>query len=279
MNEDSSTNNDMFACPRCRSSLETHSKDMLRCTRCYHEYPVVQKIPRLLPYRPEDAAPTEYDILSQGDGDEHTKASYRFAGQQRAMASAFKQIMTAFAPTSGSILDVGCGRGFFSKDFVGTHSVAGLDLSADLLVTAHKRGIVAVQGDAMAIPFPDHAFDIVLCPEFVQMFDDPEPIVRELARVCRTGGIIILSTLYARSIFRRVYRLRRFLSHQARDRQKTAILRNDKDLAALIDDSSLALEKTAWTHFPTARMIARKAGVAHPAPALASNIILILRRL
>lgn len=219
-----------------------------------------------------------YDQLAAGDGAEHSKARYRFASQQRRMADVFEELVRTHAPIGGNLLDIGCGRGVFSAPFAKSYVVTGIDLSADLLVTARGRGIRALQADASAIPIEDHAFDTVLCPEFLQMMSDPAPVVREAARVCRPGGTIILSTLYARSLLRRIYRLRRYVSTEAGRLQKAAILRSEADLRAIIAPEALKIEQMAWTHFPSKVIVRRPAGGCHPLPFLASNIVLVLKR-
>lgn len=78
--------------------------------------------------------------------------------------------------------------------------VVGLDYVPALLARGRRRleaeGLVAelVEGDAEAIPFPDGHFDAVLSV-FGSMFaPDHEQTAAELARVCRPGGRIALTT-------------------------------------------------------------------------------------
>jgi len=52
-------------------------------------------------------------------------------------------------------------------------------------------------GSALALPFEPNTFDVVACGELIEHFADPAPLVAELARVCKIGGRIIISTLDA----------------------------------------------------------------------------------
>lgn len=52
-------------------------------------------------------------------------------------------------------------------------------------------------GSALALPFEANTFDVVACGELIEHFADPRPLVAELARVCKIGGRVIISTLDA----------------------------------------------------------------------------------
>ncbi|MEI6453788.1 MAG: class I SAM-dependent methyltransferase [Actinomycetes bacterium] len=51
----------------------------------------------------------------------------------------------------------------------------------------------AVQGNALSLPFPDGAFDRVICSEVLEHIPDDEGAMRELARVLRTGGTMAVT--------------------------------------------------------------------------------------
>jgi ubiquinone/menaquinone biosynthesis C-methylase UbiE len=96
-----------------------------------------------------------------------------------------------------SVLDVACGTGVVTRlaaEQSGNGRVVGLDLNADMLRVA--RGVTHVggisiewyEGSALALPFKDGAFNIVLCQLGLQFFPDKYLALHEMARVLSFGG-------------------------------------------------------------------------------------------
>src|SRR5262249_46338280 len=96
-------------------------------------------------------------------------------------------------------LDVACGTGFVARlaaDRVAPDGrVVGIDLNAGMIERARKASTAARgttiewrTGDAIALPFENAAFDVVLCQQGVQFFPDRVKGLREMRRVLRPGG-------------------------------------------------------------------------------------------
>ena len=101
-----------------------------------------------------------------------------------------------------SVLDVACGTGVVTRlaaQRSGNGRVVGLDLNADMLRVA--RGVAPVdgvsiewcEGSALALPFEEGAFNIVLCQLGLQFFPDKSLALHEMARVLSFGGQALLS--------------------------------------------------------------------------------------
>jgi malonyl-CoA O-methyltransferase len=78
--------------------------------------------------------------------------------------------------------------------------VIAVDFSAGMLqVVRSKRTLLskryAVQADARALPFADTSVDVIFCNLMLPWIDDPSAVFAEVARVLRTGGLFVFSTL------------------------------------------------------------------------------------
>jgi SAM-dependent methyltransferase len=102
------------------------------------------------------------------------------------------------APKTGlEWLDVGCGNGAFTELLVercAVRSVVGIDPSEEQLAYARGRPASRVaefrQGDALALPFPDDAFDAAIMALVLFFLPDPKKGVAEMVRVIRPGGVV-----------------------------------------------------------------------------------------
>ena len=99
-------------------------------------------------------------------------------------------------PSEGVALEVGCGSARLSG-LVGAEGLraVGLDycakatsLAQATFVQAGVRGD-AVMGDAFRLPFRDESLDVVLSTGLLEHFEEPGPIVGEMVRVLRPGGL------------------------------------------------------------------------------------------
>jgi arsenite methyltransferase len=108
----------------------------------------------------------------------------------------------ALAAQSGDrVLDVGCGPGFFVRELLETvgprGSVTGVDLSPDMLAAAAGRAqgygnVEFVQSAAAPLPVEDASFDRALSVQVLEYVEDVPEALRELHRVLRPGGRVVV---------------------------------------------------------------------------------------
>lgn len=120
---------------------------------------------------------------------------------QRDVGQRLLQRLDAVAGPVASVLDLGCGTGYFLPDlarrFPGAHYI-GLDIATGMLAYARRergRDGCWVAGDAEQLPLAAGSVDLVFSSLAIQWCQQPEALFAELARVLRPGGTCVFSTL------------------------------------------------------------------------------------
>jgi ubiquinone/menaquinone biosynthesis C-methylase UbiE len=92
------------------------------------------------------------------------------------------------------LLDAGCGPGGNGAWMAAHGRVVGIDVSADALrfVKARRPGIVPTRANLAQLPFADEMFDIVVEITVLSAVQDDASSMRELARVLKPGGAVLL---------------------------------------------------------------------------------------
>lgn len=96
-------------------------------------------------------------------------------------------------------LDVGCGNGFITEYIAsGFNEVVGIDMERDRLedFRTHARGnprYRIMEMSAAELEFSNDCFSFITSFEVLEHVADLEKSVQEIARVCRRGGVLIIS--------------------------------------------------------------------------------------
>jgi phosphatidylethanolamine/phosphatidyl-N-methylethanolamine N-methyltransferase len=97
------------------------------------------------------------------------------------------------------VLEVGVGTGINVDLYPADCAVTGIDLSSSMLEKARERvarrgvrNVRLLQMDAASLKFADDSFDIVYAPYVISVVPDPVAVTREMRRVCRPGGRIVI---------------------------------------------------------------------------------------
>jgi ubiquinone/menaquinone biosynthesis C-methylase UbiE len=109
-----------------------------------------------------------------------------------------------------SVLDVGCGTGRHAVRLAGAGAtVEALDFSAGMLQRAREKAGAAkvsfrVHDLSEPLPFPVGTFDRVICGLVVDHIADLNGLFREMLRVCRPSGCVVVSVMHPAMMLRGV---------------------------------------------------------------------------
>jgi SAM-dependent methyltransferase len=102
----------------------------------------------------------------------------------------WKAIQEVAPDLQGDLLDVGCGRKPYKKLF-NVSSYTGMDIENP--GHSHQGEDIDVFYDGKTFPFQDNAFDSILCNQVLEHVFNPESFLKEINRVLKPGGKILLS--------------------------------------------------------------------------------------
>lgn len=109
-------------------------------------------------------------------------------------------------PPSSTILEVGCGLGFFGKRVQRYFSYVGLDIAHDAITYAREinRIGVVVEGKAESLPFEDESFDALVAFDVIEHLNNAILFFREAYRALKPFGLMVVTTPNIRSFGSRI---------------------------------------------------------------------------
>ena len=100
------------------------------------------------------------------------------------------------------VLDIGTGTANYLMELARMGlDCTGLDVSENMVLRAKEKSgkeklkLKLVLASAEALPFPERHFDLVISVTAFEFFPHPRRAVREMIRVCKPGGRIVVSVL------------------------------------------------------------------------------------
>jgi len=116
-----------------------------------------------------------------------------YTGRRKILTRFVEDICRRVTDRRPRILDVGCGTGANLLMLSKYGDAEGVDVSEDALAFCRERGLANVKlGAAEALPYDDGTFDLVTALDVVEHLDDDLAGLREMRRVLRPGGRVLL---------------------------------------------------------------------------------------
>ena len=132
-----------------------------------------------------------YDIFADGI---NRKAN-------RALCAAVRELISP----ADDVLECACGTGLLTTVIAPRcKRLTATDFSAAMLRRAKKKcakfgNVQLAQADILHLDYPDGRFDAVVAANVIHLLDEPLRALRELDRVCRPGGRLIIPTYMNRT--------------------------------------------------------------------------------
>lgn len=183
------------------------SAGRLTCRRCGTAFPVRDGYLDLHPGAPEPVPPIQHlmqfpPIVAVYEG--VWRPLGYFIASKHSFPKDIDRIAALIQRRHGLILDLACGPGNFTRRLarVAPESiVVGFDLSPQMLERAVKltakeglKNVYYMRGSALSLPFRSEAFDAVACCGALQLFQDQDQAIGEIARVLKTNGDFVCQT-------------------------------------------------------------------------------------
>jgi ubiquinone/menaquinone biosynthesis C-methylase UbiE len=122
------------------------------------------------------------------------------AGDMADFRRTASEIAARLPADDAAVLEIAPGPGYLAIELarLGRYRITGLDVSKTFvdIATANAReaglDIAFRHGDAQALPFPDAAFDFIVCRAAFKNFSDPVKALSEMRRVVRPDGTALI---------------------------------------------------------------------------------------
>jgi ubiquinone biosynthesis O-methyltransferase len=154
-----------------------------------------------------------------------------------------------------TLLDVGCGEGALASDLARYGAiVTGLDADPAMIAAARRRAeaealpLQFIEGQAESLPFESATFDLVLAVTVLCFVRDVERAVKEMARVLKPGGRLVIGELGRWSLWAAYRRIRGWMGNPT---WRAVTFRTARELCSLACDAELDVEKIRGAiHYP-----------------------------
>ncbi|NOQ55756.1 MAG: methyltransferase domain-containing protein [Nanohaloarchaea archaeon] len=169
-----------------------------------------------------------------------------------------KKTLSLITKTKGKVLDVGCGPGILIDEIIKDKKCEyfGIDISEKMIKEAVKKYKIQKKahfsvGNAEKLDFPDKCFDVVIALGLLEYLDNPKDAFKEVNRILKDDGELIVSFCNRRSIYNKSYKfLGTPIKYAYHKIKKTPYIYHkmytETDAGKLVKDLDLAVEKVVY---------------------------------
>lgn len=133
-----------------------------------------------------------------------THFTYALQPSATARLNFIREVVQSIPQTSACIADLGCGSGVILSEILlmkPAWTGNGLDISEAAIeyarrLAAHKQVADRASfrtGNIASLPYPDQSLDLVVASEIIEHMEEPDKVVKEIARVLRPEGKLVLT--------------------------------------------------------------------------------------
>jgi len=135
-------------------------------------------------------------------------AGWSQEGLKNRLKTYLKIIKDLNFPHNIKILDAGCGPGTYCRALkdLNYQNIVGIDYSWSVLKKAKEKASVVkyINADIYQLPFRENIFDHVLCIGVLQSITDEASLIKELKRVLKPNGILLIGILNKNEIYYKI---------------------------------------------------------------------------
>ncbi|MFZ3265957.1 MAG: methyltransferase domain-containing protein [Terriglobales bacterium] len=193
----------LLVCPDDLERLEALA-DELVCSNCGRHFSAKNGVWELLPLESQDLGSSEGQRLESYRASYSQRPDRRWLFPARALIAelgnsylylwANRTIETLAQGRTLRILDAACGDGMLWRHIARRHHYVGVDFSARPLERASRyHPATYIRGDLNRLPFAAQTFDLAVSLQALQYLEEPQRAVREIGRVLRPDGRLLLT--------------------------------------------------------------------------------------